>query len=114
MHRVLRSLVVSALAPVALLAQQPAAPAPAPPAGPPGGPQQQAPLPPNGWRVDPGHSAVHFRVRHLGISWVNGEFKTWTAELIYDPAHPEAASVTAHIQTASVNTDNDRRDNDIK
>lgn len=106
MSRVLRSIMVAALlAPSALLAQQPAAPGPG---------QQQAPLPPNGWRVDLNHSAVHFRVRHLGISWVNGEFKSWTSELIYDPAHPEAGSVTAHIQTASVSTDNDRRDNDIR
>ncbi len=100
-------LVAATLAPSALLAQQPAGP-------PPGAQQQQAPLPPNGWRVDMNHSAVHFRVRHLGISWVNGEFKTWTAELVYDPAHPETASVAAQIQTASVNTDNDRRDNDIR
>ena len=97
-----RTLLAAIIIPSALSAQQP------------GAPQQQAPLPPNGWRVDPGHSAVHFRVRHLGISWVNGEFKLWNADLVYDPAHPEASSVTAHIQTASVNTDNDRRDNDIK
>ncbi|HEY2805943.1 MAG TPA: YceI family protein [Gemmatimonadales bacterium] len=112
MHRVLRSIAVALLiAPTALAAQQQPA---GPPPGGPGGQRQMAPLPPNGWRVDPGHSAVHFRVRHLGITWVNGEFQNWTAELVYDPAHPEASSVSAHIQTASVNTDNDRRDSDIK
>ena len=111
MTKILRAFLLAAtLAPSVLLAQQPAGPPPG--AGP--GTQQQAPLPPNGWRVDPGHSAVHFRVRHLGISWVNGEFKLWNADLVYDPAHPENASVTAHIQAASVNTDNERRDNDIK
>ena len=103
MTKILRALfLAAALAPSAVPAQQP------------GSPPQQAPLPPNGWRVDMNHSAVHFRVRHLGISWVNGEFKTWSADLVYDPAHPEAASVSTHIQTASVTTDNDRRDNDIR
>lgn len=70
--------------------------------------------PTNTWAADPAHSAVGFRVRHLGITWVNGTFKQWTAELKYDPANPEAASVTARIQTASVNTDNERRDNDVR
>ena len=110
MHRVIRSLLIAALVPLATVAAQ----QPGQPAGPPPGQQQQAPLPPNGWRIDMGHSGVHFRVRHLGISWVNGEFKTWTADLIFDPAHPEAASVTAHIQTASESSGNDRRDNDAR
>lgn len=68
----------------------------------------------NHWSADPVHSAVSFRVRHLGISWVNGTFGQWTADFTYDPTKPEAASVTAKIQTASVSTGNDRRDNDLK
>ncbi len=114
MHqRFVRAIVTSAalalLPGVASLAQNP------PPT--PGGPAQQAaqpPLPPNGWRLDANHSAVNFRVRHLGISWVNGEFRTWTADITYDPANPEAASVAARIQTGSVNTNQERRDNDIR
>ena len=66
------------------------------------------------WSADPAHSAVAFRVRHLGITWVNGAFKQWTAELDYDPAKPESASVVAHIQTGSVDTGNERRDNDLR
>lgn len=113
MRRIVRSLVFAALTPIAAAAQQPAPPAGAP-QGPTPGAQAQAPLPPNGWRLDPGHSAVSFRVRHLGISWVNGEFRQWSMDLVYDPANPVAASVTAHIQTASAYTNNDRRDNDIR
>lgn len=107
MNRFARSLALAVmLLPAALgsaMAQQ------GPPQGPP-----QPPLPPNGWRIDMVHSAVGFRVRHLGISWVNGQFKTWAGELIYDPANPEGASVTAHIQTNSVDTGAERRDNDIR
>lgn len=105
------TLVTVALAAMAAPAQGQAAPqAQQGPAGQP----QQAPLPPNGWRIDYGHSGINFRVRHLGISWVNGQFRQWQGELIYDPARPEAASVTARIQTASVNTNSERRDNDIR
>ena len=66
------------------------------------------------WSADPNHSAVGFRVRHLGITWVNGTFGQWTADLIYDPGRPEAASVTAKIQAASINTGNAKRDNDVR
>ena len=70
--------------------------------------------PTNTWAPDPAHSAVGFRVRHLGITWVNGTFKQWTADLKYDPTNPEAATVVARIQSASVDTDNERRDNDLR
>lgn len=112
MHRSVRLLAtLSLMASVTTFAAAQAAPA-APGAG--QAQQPQTPLPTNGWRIDMAHSAINFRVRHLGISWVNGEFRTWTGELVYDPAHPEAASVTARIQTPSVATNNERRDNDIK
>lgn len=77
-------------------------------------PQQAPPLPAHGWRIDLSHSAVTFRVRHLGISWVNGRFTSWQGELIFDHANPTAASVTARIATASVNTEHERRDADIR
>jgi len=75
----------------------------------------QAPATPsNRWGADPAHSAVAFRVRHLGITWINGTFGQWTADLSYDPNNPEAASVTARIQTATVTTGNERRDGDLR
>jgi polyisoprenoid-binding protein YceI len=102
---------IAALLAAPAVAQNPPTPAPQ---GAPPGQQAMAPLPPNGWRLDANHSAVGFRVRHLGISWVNGQFRSWTADIVYDPANPEAASVTARIQTNSVNTNHERRDADIR
>ena len=80
---------------------------------------QQAPATPpsaptNHWAADPAHSAVNFRVRHLGITWVNGSFGQWTADITFDPAKPEAGTVTAKLQTASITTGNDRRDTDLR
>jgi polyisoprenoid-binding protein YceI len=72
------------------------------------------PTPTNRWSADPAHSAINFRVRHLGITWVNGSFGQWTADLTYDPSKPEAASVTAKIQTATITTGNERRDTDLR
>lgn len=73
-----------------------------------------SPTPTNRWSADPAHSAVNFRVRHLGITWVNGSFGQWTADLSFDPAKPEAASATAKIQAATITTGNDRRDTDLR
>lgn len=114
MSRTLRSVFSSlalALVAVAADAQQPAAPAQPTPARP---QQQVTPLPANGWRIDMSHSSVAFRVRHLGISWVNGRFTRWSGDLVFDPANPASASVTARIATSTVDTGNERRDNDIR
>jgi polyisoprenoid-binding protein YceI len=101
------SLALALLLPAAPpLAAQTSQPTPRPPAAP--------PAQTNHWVADPVHSAVGFRVRHLGITWVNGTFGQWTTEFNYDPGKPEAASVTAHLQTASVTTGNDRRDTDLR
>ncbi len=97
-------LVVTALASLAAPLVAQAAPAAAAP----------LPTPTNRWSADPAHSAVNFRVRHLGITWVNGTFGQWTADLNYDPAKPEAASVIARIQAATITTGNDRRDTDLR
>jgi len=70
--------------------------------------------PTNHWTADLVHSTVAFRVRHLGITWVNGGFGKWTADLTYDPANPSSASVTAKIQAASISTGNPKRDNDVR
>jgi polyisoprenoid-binding protein YceI len=68
----------------------------------------------NRWTADLAHSAVGFRVRHLGITWVNGTFRQWSADINYDPANPETATVTARIVTGSIDTGNERRDNDLR
>jgi polyisoprenoid-binding protein YceI len=56
------------------------------------------------WTPDPVHSLVSFRVRHLGLGWVNGEFREWGGQLIWNPEDPATASVTVRIATASVTT----------
>ena len=93
--RIVCSSLALAVGAAALDAQQPTQPAqPAAPnaAQPPAQRQQQQlpVLPANGWRIDMSHSAVTFRVRHLGISWVNGRFTASQGQLIFDPANPPA------------------------
>jgi len=65
------------------------------------------------WGVDVPHSAVGFKVRHF-FTPVRGEFQEYDIQLRYDPEHPERSSVRVEISVASVNTDNQRRDNHLQ
>ena len=66
------------------------------------------------YEVDPSHTQVMFKVRHMGISTVTGRFNRFAGTFAYDPENPAASWVTATIDAASVDTDNDRRDNHLR
>jgi polyisoprenoid-binding protein YceI len=76
----------------------------------------QAPLPDSlvEYEVDTSHTQVMFKVRHMGVSTVTGKFNRFAATFAYDPADPESSWVTATIDAASIDTDNDRRDNHLR
>lgn len=67
------------------------------------------PLTPGVWTVDPNHSGVHFRVRHLGLSNVRGRFDTFRATLTVGNTLDEVA-VEATIDMGSVDTNQPDRD----
>lgn len=62
------------------------------------------------WTIDASHSTVTFSVRHMMITNVRGEFQKLAGEVRYDAARPEATTVTAEIDVASVNTREEKRD----
>ena len=66
------------------------------------------------YEVDPSHTQVMFKVRHMGVSTVTGRFNRFAGTFAYDPANPAASWVTATIDAASIDTDNDRRDNHLR
>jgi polyisoprenoid-binding protein YceI len=65
------------------------------------------------WTIDPVHSDISFRIRHF-VSKVRGDFNDWDGTITGDPADWSTASVEVHIRTGSVNTKNERRDNDLR
>ncbi len=65
------------------------------------------------WEIDPSHSAVTFKVRHFFSNAV-GNFTDWSGTIEFDPEYPTKGSVNVTIQTASVNTDSEDRDNHLK
>jgi polyisoprenoid-binding protein YceI len=84
----------------------------------PANPSASAPAPSTGWPArfiaDSVHSSISFRVRHLGIATVAGRFHSFTVEFEYDSVNFERSSVTARIRTASIDTENQRRDDDLR
>lgn len=66
------------------------------------------------WVLDPTHSEITFRVRHLMISNVKGEFTKFTAAVKAVGTDFSAASVQATINTASIFTNDDNRDNHLR
>jgi polyisoprenoid-binding protein YceI len=66
------------------------------------------------WHLDPYHTQVEFSARHLGMMTVRGHFADVSATADIDPEHPEAASVEITIQTNSIKTNHEVRDNDLR
>lgn len=68
---------------------------------------------PRPFRIDPNHSLVGFNIRHF-FSRTPGRFKEFNGIVQLDEKNLAASSVEVTIQTASVNTENERRDGDLR
>jgi polyisoprenoid-binding protein YceI len=66
------------------------------------------------WQLDPYHTQVEFSAKHLGMMTVRGHFAELAATADIDPEHPESASVEVTISVASIRTNNETRDNDLR
>jgi polyisoprenoid-binding protein YceI len=65
------------------------------------------------WQIDAGHSDISFQIRHF-MSRVRGTFNQWEGTITGDSTNWAAASVSVTIQTASIDTRHERRDNDLR
>lgn len=63
---------------------------------------------------DAAHSTLGFKVRHLGVSTVRGQFDDFTGKVLFDPADPNKCSVELTVQAKSVNTANAKRDEHLR
>jgi polyisoprenoid-binding protein YceI len=82
-------------APTTEPAAKPAAAAETPPEG-------LSEIPAGAYKIDPAHANLIFRVNHLGFSNYTARFAKFDASLQLDPAHPEAATLTATVDPASI------------
>jgi polyisoprenoid-binding protein YceI len=66
------------------------------------------------WKMDKPHSSVGFTVTHLMIAKVHGKFNDFDGTVEFDGEDVENGSVNVTIETASVDTDIERRDNHLR
>jgi polyisoprenoid-binding protein YceI len=64
------------------------------------------------WTIDPAHTGVTFAARHL-MGKVRGTFSSVSGQIVTD-LDPTLCSAAASIDVASVNTDNEMRDNHLR
>src|SRR5438270_7275948 len=66
------------------------------------------------YNFDKVHTRIGFTAQHLVISSVDGRFKDFDGTITLDPNDLTKSSVKVTIKTASVDTDNASRDNDLR
>ncbi len=69
---------------------------------------------PGGFNVDPVHSNVVFRVKHMGVSNFYGRFNKVSGSFNLDFAKPEGSMMSVAIDAGSVDTNNTKRDDHLK
>jgi polyisoprenoid-binding protein YceI len=75
-------------------------------------PDKEAPM--GNWQLDPFHTQVEFSAKHFAMMTVRGHFAEVATTANIDPEHPETSSVQATIQAASIRTNNQMRDSDLR
>lgn len=66
------------------------------------------------YQLDPRHASARFRVRHMMISWVTGEFGQVTGTVKFDPANLAESRVEATIDARTVSTREAERDRHLR
>ncbi len=60
------------------------------------------------------HAFIQFKVKHLGYSWLIGNFNTFTGSFTFDKNKPENNNVTVEIDMASIDSNHAERDKHLR
>lgn len=66
------------------------------------------------WNLDPVHSVAEFKVKHMMISNVKGQFTGVSGALTYDASNPANSNVEATLDASTINTRDPQRDAHLK
>lgn len=66
------------------------------------------------WTLDPTHSELEFKVRHMMINNVKGKFRKFDAGIVSTSTDFTQSSIDATIDAASIFTNDDQRDGHLK
>jgi len=60
------------------------------------------------------HAFIQFKIKHLGYSWLLGDFRTFDGKFTYDAEPPEKNSVNVSIDVASLDTNHAERNKHLR
>jgi len=66
------------------------------------------------WTIDQPHSKIGFNVTHMVVAEVDGSFKDFEGKVVSNAADFNGATIEFSAKTASIDTDNEKRDNHLK
>lgn len=66
------------------------------------------------WNLDPTHSEITFKVRHMMISNVTGNFEKFSADVETEDDNFETAKINFSADIDSISTKNEQRDGHLK
>lgn len=66
------------------------------------------------YSVDNAHTNVGFSVKHMMITNVKGDFKTYDAQIDFDEATKSFKTFSANVNTASIDTGIEKRDEHLR
>ena len=66
------------------------------------------------WALDPTHSEVNFKIRHMMVSNVSGHFKNFSATVETEGEDLSTAKVNFTAEVSSISTNNEQRDGHLK
>jgi polyisoprenoid-binding protein YceI len=66
------------------------------------------------YQIDNAHSHAQFKVRHMMISNVRGEFTKVSGTIVFDPDNPTNSQITVEIDVNTINTRDEQRDAHLK
>jgi polyisoprenoid-binding protein YceI len=66
------------------------------------------------YMIDPVHSAISFKISHVGLSYVHGRFDSFSGDFTIDSGDPSKSSFRLKISPESVDTNNKGRDNHLR
>jgi len=66
------------------------------------------------YQIDPKHSAARFKIRHMMIANVGGEFNSVSGTIEFDQAKPEQSRIDASIDANSLHLGDPARDGHVK
>ncbi len=62
------------------------------------------------WQIDTAHTHIMFSARHMMIARVRGTFEKFSGTVSFDENYPEQTALEIQVETASVNTRDEKRD----